>query len=59
MSKKNKAKNSEENQKKILLKILNIQNEGIEGAMESINVYLSEAYAHNISLMHILRENLK
>ncbi len=59
MSKEIEQKNLRENQKKILLKILEIQNEGIESSIEVINGYLSEIYAHNKSLTHILIEDLK
>ena len=57
--KKNKEQNPQEKQKEILLNILNIQNDGIESAIETVNTYLTEVYAHNISMMHILMKNLK
>ncbi len=59
MSKENKENSLNQKQKEILLKILGIQNEAVESSMESINSYLREIYANNISIIHILKKNLK
>lgn len=59
MPEKNKEKTINPKQKEILLKILDIQNEATESAIESINLHLREIYANNVSIIHILMKDLK